>query len=467
MREAVQDDYDRGDQFSHFSGMLEDVGAINDRLVEAAEICNLIAPSMTCSALTPGCVVGFDVVRLGPREFYDVGGGKKALHRIALQRLASAAGFSLNPRASRRTDDKGHPYCVQWHEEGGWMDLHGNVLLVPGDYNLDLRDGSSQAEEVLADAKADNERDREAKGRLNLMAKRSNILELAQSGAQDRAIRTALAIASYTFEEIRRPFVVVRLSYVGHDDNPVLAAENKRAIRAKMLGGISSLFGEPTAPAALMAPTALAALPPAVLDAVVEVPDPPPPPPCCEFCGTDGDDVSVAQAPKGPIVHCSKNECVGLAHANLRREQADELAATRTGSPKTTAPSGASAYPRAPASPLPAPRTGAASPPTDAPGTTPPGGTRGRRSEGGDNFARSRPSGLVVPRSERSEWAERPIEDAPDEVLEYWLGRLRDNLGRGKTPAKFIASDTKLRDAIAAELDQRGGAGRGDDDIPY
>lgn len=446
--------YDRGDQFSHLSGMLTDVGMINDRLVEAAEVCNIVTPSMTCSALTPGCVVGFDVVRLGPRESYDVG-GKKALHRVALLRLASAAGFSLNPRASRRTDDKRHPYLVQWHEEGGWMDLHGTVQLVPGDYNLDLRDGSAQSEEVLSDAKGANDQEREAKGRMNLMSRRSNILELAQSGAQDKAIRTALAIPSYSYEEIRRPFVVVRLSYLGHDDNPVLAAENKRAIRAKMLGGISSLFGDP--PAAL-APTSapLPALPPAAIDMVAEPPPAPePPPPCCEFCGADGDDVRTAQAPKGPILHCSKDACVGLAHANLRREQAEELAATQP--PKTPAPEKAPAYPRASAS-SPAARAGVAPPPIDAPGTTPRGGTRGRRGGGGVACE----SGHFIPPGD-GPFAGMPIEAADDNCLAGWEQRLRRRLEGGKTPQKFIAADTKLLAAIRVELDRR----EAENPLPY
>lgn len=445
------------DPFDRLSGMLSDVVAINERLAEAAAVCNVLTPSLRCSSLAPGCEVSFDVVRIGPRESYDVG-GKKALHRTALLRLASAAGFSLNPRTSRRTDDRRHPYVVTWHEEGGWMDLHGNVQLVPGDYNIDLRDGSAQSEEVLHDAKGANEQERETKGRITLMARRSNILELAQSGAQDKAIRTALAIPSYTYDEIARPFVVARLLYTGHDDNPAFALENRREIRAKMLGGTSALFGHVAAPQ-LTAATAPLALP--AID-MVEPPPEPKPTVVCEFCGTESA-VTVAEAPRGPIAHCAAADCVALAHANLRREQAEELADTRTA--KTSAPS-APSYPRASA-PSPAPRAGVASPPTDAPGTTPPGGTRGRGGGGGDNFARSRVSGLVVPAADRGQWAGRPIEEAPDEVLIHWEGRLRTNLARGKTPAKFVASDTALRNAMRGELDSRGGAGRGEDDIPY
>jgi len=231
------------DSMSHLSGILDNEQAINERLTLIEQSCHLISPSTSC-ALPPGCAVAFTVVRIDPKvEAHSVGYGKYSLLKPALLKLANAAGICWNASASYRVDPGTAPHYVHWHAEGAWRGLDGTVLPVVGDLQMDLRDGSDQAIKVMESARADTEKERIAKGLVTLRDMRAKILEHAQSKAMMRGIRAALGLRSYTDNELKKPFVAVRLVFLGHDEDPVIERENKRAIRANMLGGAAALFG--------------------------------------------------------------------------------------------------------------------------------------------------------------------------------------------------------------------------------
>ncbi len=257
----------RPDPFAEFSGTLDQVDAINVRLAELSTRCHLITPSTTCAS-PPGCAVSFTMIKIDPAtESHSVGGGKRSLLRTALLRLANAAGIAWDARASGRVDDGRHPHTVHWHAAGAWRDLSGVVLPVVGDCRMALQDGGDQALEIMANARGDTPQERQTRGLRTLLATRAKILEHAQSKAELRAIRKALAIRSYSEAELReKPFVVARLVYLGHDADPEMARENARAIRAQMLGGVRALFGPPveeTVRRLLPPPAPVHALPPA------------------------------------------------------------------------------------------------------------------------------------------------------------------------------------------------------------
>ena len=262
----------RPDPFAEFSGTLEQVDAINARLAALSTSCHLLTPSTTC-APPPGCAVAFTMIRIDPATgSHNVGGGKRSLLRSAILQLANAAGISWDARASGRVDDRRDPRVVHWHAAGAWRDLSGVVLPVVGDTQIDLRDGSDQALEIMANARGD------------------------------------------------KPFVVCRLIYVGHDEDPEVARENARAIRQQMLGGTRALFGPPVeerGPRMLPPASTVRALPSAVdaiadgdgvIDMVDDAPTPAPPagepapaavapPPSgwrCRMCGWDNARAEVA-----------------------------------------------------------------------------------------------------------------------------------------------------------------------------
>jgi len=228
------------------TGSFDDASKINERLRDAAERFFLVSPATSCPRLAPGCVVSTSIVAINPEtETHDVG-GKRALLKTALLRLANAAGIAWRPGASGRVDDGRHPYVCHWHAEGVWRGLDGTWLPVVGDCQMDLRDGSAQTTKVLESARAKTNSDGSIRvsaaevGRVQLRDMRAKILEHAQSKAQLRGIRSALAIRSYTAAELAaKPFVVAKLCWVGSD-----SADDRAAIRESFLRASNALFGQ-------------------------------------------------------------------------------------------------------------------------------------------------------------------------------------------------------------------------------
>jgi hypothetical protein len=231
------------DPFAHLMGTFSDDKQINSRLDWAAKHCLLVSPATTCH-IPAGCSVALSIVKIDPNtETHDVGFGKRSLLRTALLKLANAAGIAWDVRASGRVDPGTDPHYVHWHSEGAWRSLDGTVLPVTGDTQVDLRDGSQQVRKILESSKD------AGKAQVQLRDTRAKALEHAQSKSQCRAIRSALAIRTYTMEELAsKPFVIARLVFDGRDEDPEMERENKRAVRATMLGGTRALFGPAPTP---------------------------------------------------------------------------------------------------------------------------------------------------------------------------------------------------------------------------
>jgi hypothetical protein len=259
-----------------------DNDSINEQLRLASERCHMIS-SATSVRLPPGCAVVCSVVQLGASDVYDVGGGRKALLRVALLKLANAAGICWDANASGRVVvHPRHPYLVSYRAQGAWRGLDGTWLPVVGDAMLDLRDGTAAVQKILESARprvddAGNVRvSAEEVGRVQLRDMRAKILEHCQSRAELRGIRKALAIRSYTLDELKRPWAVFKPVWIGSD-----SAEDRAAVRASFLGGVSALFGNRPAPrlAAAPAPAALPAHDFTADGEVLEEPDLPDDPP--------------------------------------------------------------------------------------------------------------------------------------------------------------------------------------------
>lgn len=231
------------DPVSNLIGAFTEPKSITQRLRWAKENTHLISPATTCARLPEGCSVSINVVWMDPtKDAHDVGGGKVSLLKHALQTLAGAAGVRFDPHSSGRLDDGSDPYYVHWKAVGAWQHLDGSVLPLVGDKEMDLREGSAQVERILAKATRDPE------GQVRDV--RAFILAHAQSKAELRAIRKGLGLRSYSPAELReKPFVVVKLMFTGHSDDPQIRRENAAAIRATMLGGAQALFGPAPAPA--------------------------------------------------------------------------------------------------------------------------------------------------------------------------------------------------------------------------
>ena len=241
------------DPFANIAGSYTNPKSITQLLRWCAENCHLISPATACARLPDGCSVAVSVVWLDPNvDAHSVGGGRYGLLKHALTQLANAAGISWDPRASGRLDDGSDPHYIHWRSIGAWRQLDGSVISVPGETQMDLREGSAQVDRIFAKATKD--------GEAQVRDQRAFIMGHAQTKAELRGIRKACNIRAYTHDDFNRPWVVVKLSYTGESADPQIRRENAAAIRGAMLGGAQALFGPQPEPAQ-PAPMALPAMP--------------------------------------------------------------------------------------------------------------------------------------------------------------------------------------------------------------
>jgi hypothetical protein len=371
---------------------------IQSRLEQASAQAHLVTPASACTSVPEGCEVALSTVRVDvANETYDVGGGKRGLAKIALDRIGAAAGISWDPQQSGRLDDGRDPHYCAWQAVGTYRHFDGAEVRLVGTKEMDLRQGSAQVEalwERYQSARARWERGGrhgyEPKSpEAQIREMRLHIVGHAETKARLRAVRAIGIRTSYTPDELHKPFVVARLTFTGHTSDPELRAmfASKRA--DAMLGGTRALYGS-GAPA-----QALPAAPRRVYTAAPPV-------------GAGGVDE-------------------------------DELAAAPQPAPRAAIPQ--SATPPAPES---SPQQ---APPGEAAGQLPvgqPAPAQRAPAPGGDLYM---PSRRGAPRVR--------IVDAEDRDLEYWAGRLARALAEGTSQRPDL--DRAGLEAMRAEIARRRG----------
>lgn len=401
------------------TGTFDNSSKVNELLRIAQEKCHLISPATACPRLPPGCVVGLNVVPIVvANDSHDVGAGKRGLLRTALLRLANAAGIQW--LGSTRIDPGTDPYYVHWHATGVWRSLDGTWLPVVGDCQMDLRNGSAQVAKILESARATEKRSAEEVGRVQLRDTRAKILEHAQSKAECRGIRKALAIRSYTERELSdKPFVVARMMWVGNPNDP----QDRAAIRDSFLNGIGALMGSAGRPA--LPPAMTYAMPTAEVPPVGSVPD-------SDGVLPDDDEPTVAP----PFRSYDKNQCGG----------------------KDSPPTNSAA--------VPPPAQAAGAPPASPKAPLP----ASNGEAGGSAVGSREPSGFTIPGGREKGTS---IEDCSDESLTWWTQKVADGLANGGDP-RFADKNARFLTAMKAEQKRRemgsvggSGTGDGDDGIPF
>lgn len=485
----MDDDFDPPDEpknpLSFFNGAFRNVELLKELLLRAQRECHLIGPGVAVGALPEGFAVALTPILVDiEKETYkaaasddeDYRGGRggpgeeRALGRTALDRIAAAAGVTFDPEKSGRQDEGRDPRYCHWRTVARWKLFDGSVVERVGDKEIDLHDDSDYVHQLEQQAARYNR-----SAEIRIRNERVQILSFAATKSRNRSIRDLGIRSKYTRAELAKPFVVARLLFTGASTDPELRRTFAIMLAQQAIGASARLYGPP--PAALPAASA----PP------IDVPGETL---ACEYCGSE-EGVRVAESPKGPIPHCSEAACVELAHRNLQRElfeagvrtdsagatpgARDAIRSTPTVDPDARARAPASAevfppvpaspgmpaYPRACESPLPSPRTGADAPPRSPSPPTP-------RRGGGRGAPRgpSTEAPLCIP-NDGSEDALKPLAEASTAALQRWERTIRKRLDENKTPARYVGIDCRLRDAMRAEIDRRGGAGVGADQIPY
>lgn len=228
---------------------------VNRMLEEALEHYHLVSPATSCGVVPEGCAVAMSLVKVDPnpdmKEVYQVTGGV-GLGKVALNKIAMAAGISWDPRLSMRLDTGKDPLYCRFQAVGTVRHFDGTELTIMGIKEMDLRPGSAQVEALEARYEAAMQK-WERGGRKGYEPKPpdAQIREMrlfieahAETKARLRATRGIGIKTSYAPQELAKPFAVARLMFTGQSSDPMLrmmfAQERARA----MLMGKSMMYGQ-------------------------------------------------------------------------------------------------------------------------------------------------------------------------------------------------------------------------------
>lgn len=157
------------------------------------------------------------------KEVYNSpeGKGQLALTKISLQKLAKLAGIKWV--YTRRTDTREDARVAAYVACGTMRDVDGNVIQETKSGDIDLRDGTPQATAMKPD---------------QLKIARRHVAALAETKAMDRVIRALLGLnASYSPEDLKKPFVILKLALDPNDDRVArMLQEDEAGIRNAVFG---------------------------------------------------------------------------------------------------------------------------------------------------------------------------------------------------------------------------------------
>ena len=225
------------------AGLIIDAEALTKQLEHLRAGYHVMSPAIAISQMAPGFGANLAVVQIdstivmdseqksgsGPDCYYSraIHGGdtrKRSLRKEGILKLGQAMGVQWVPLYCRRVDDRKHAYLWSWQYFGAVRTHDGQVMPVQGSYELDLRNGSAAAAPMTPAA---------------LSKARQNGNEVCESKAMLRTLRNIGIQQSYTVEELKKPFLIVRFSFTPDMSDP----EIRKLITQQAMSGIASLYG--------------------------------------------------------------------------------------------------------------------------------------------------------------------------------------------------------------------------------
>ena len=169
-------------------------------------------------------------------EVYYVEGTRDlALTKVGLWKLEQLAGVSWeDPKTGvstiRRMDDRKDPYVCQYQATGYIRDIDGQIRSSSDGFGYDLRDNSAFAQSLKEKPKA-------------LLQLRKNIEQQSITKAKLRVLRSLLGIkSSYKMDELKKPFVVLKMSFNLDTLDPEIRKQLDTIQAAKQMGIEKELF---------------------------------------------------------------------------------------------------------------------------------------------------------------------------------------------------------------------------------
>lgn len=206
-----------------------------------------------------GVDVYFDKATMNGKGDNRDGSEQRGVSKIGLNKIASAAGVSWVK--GERVD----PLVIQnlwiYRVLGVYLAYDGTPQTIPGEKEIDYRDGSAQIGEWSREAwdavmrKNDKVPAGQQQKHINgwsdrrVRNARTNGAERAETGAMERAIRTLGIKHVYTITELKRPFVALRVCPIMDMTDPAV----RRMVAEGQMGGVAKLYAQQHQPRQLEA----------------------------------------------------------------------------------------------------------------------------------------------------------------------------------------------------------------------
>lgn len=239
------------------------VGGVFDEVDQLARAIQALGKAH--NLVVPGGAIGRDLPMLYSagisfifpdleHDTYKIRGSSKlGIGKVALDRIARGAGVRWNPMLCGRIDDNSNSNFIEYQVAGSVLQLDGTEGTISAIKRIDLRADKStdvstwgaDSQEIAKDAGnakdgAGNPAPRDPWPQI--LQARQHILSNAETKAKNRAIRSLGVRASYTADEIRKGFAVVRLQFTGHHDDPEIEREVAMKIADRALGSSAMLY---------------------------------------------------------------------------------------------------------------------------------------------------------------------------------------------------------------------------------
>lgn len=228
-------------RIEHAGQMITTPQILADRIREWQDVAHVLTPAVQISAIAPQHAINVAVVVMdtkidekgigtdtyGPasdgRGLPWLKAGERALAKVGLLKIASAAGISWVPEFTGRTDDRKTLHYWEYRAVGVYIGFDGRPQTIEGTVEVDLRDGSAQMKGFTP-------------GQID--AARKSGLRQAESKAMNAAIRSLGLRQKYTAKELEKPFVILRTSYIPDMSDPAV----RHMVADRALSGASALY---------------------------------------------------------------------------------------------------------------------------------------------------------------------------------------------------------------------------------
>lgn len=219
-------------------------------LVEAKALGHLISPAPAVGSLPDGCYVSVSalVVDVERETYPQPGSQERGLGKVALDRIAGAAGIEWDDKRSGRVDDRSNPWYCHCKAVGRVRRFDGSWRPLFDECEIDMAPGGTDYEAIIAREerkKRDEPNYRGDLGKLEIAQRRKFILRLCTTGARLRATRQLGIRTSYTVAELAKPFVMVQLAFDGQSEDAEARAYNRKRIADSFLGAHEAAYGAP------------------------------------------------------------------------------------------------------------------------------------------------------------------------------------------------------------------------------